>query len=355
MKSPFRLPTVRNELSVAPIVMIDVGAAGGIQQLWRDQESGPFVRYFGFEPHPANFAALRDDTQTRYFQMALSDRAGTLPFHARTTVGSLVPRHDREAIGDSFDLIEVNVSTIKALASSGIVPAPDIIKTDVERHDYAVLVGAADHLDRALCVVSEFEYYRTPGGHNFSAFDQLLTERRMMLFGLAQKNGIVGELAGGDLLYLRDVGSIVGDMIAPPSAKRTRIIKLFVICVMLRQSRYAFVVAKSGADVGLLTHEEFVELSSFLDRLTQLNLVIPRFPSAIRYRIAHALGFFGQLVLGPGSEGKSSPRSNQLVPYRRMFVDGRSIPGSWRRRQRKRFEQAYEHFRKLRGVFYGPG
>ena len=349
--SIFSVPFVVNELSAAPLTVIDVGAAGGVQETWRPLDAKKYVRHFGFEASPINFEKLVSTETTRYFHLALSDTVGVGDFYARATVGSLVRRVDRERVfGEEYEKIEVQIDTLEHLRKTAVLPSLDVIKTDVERHDLNVLRGAGAYLGETLCVISEFEYYVTEGGNSFKDIDGLLTSNGFLLFSLAQKTGPLGELAGGDLLYVRDVGELLSDQCGIEE-KRRNIAKLITVASMLDLHQYVDVISRAAADANILDAGEFDQLRGYTERRVFLPLAMPKIPGS--GWCAHALALLAQVIAGRSWGSKSAPRGNALTTYRRLTVGW--VPPSWRKRYATRLDRNYAQYKNFRGIFFKDG
>lgn len=344
----FQLSTIDTLLKSDPVNMVDVGAAGGIHPLFGSESSTGLFRYFGFEPNPKNYAALPKDEYTVYHELALSNKIGRISFNSRGTVSSIEDRTDRERMyGETYSSIEVNVETLANLREQKLLPRIDVLKTDAERHDYSVLLGLEGVGGEPLCVIAEYEYYATDAG-SFSDIDKLLTKNGMLLFSLAQKNGNLGELAGGDLLYLRDVGSIL----ATTNREQARIqtIKLFTISVMLNYVQYAFIVARAAHEKGLLSEAEHSELSSYCRNKIFIPFALPRLPGMDK--LAHFLVLIAVLLSGSPFGSKSAPRFNRLAPSSRLILSRRLLLPSWRRRYDAKLEKGFQMYKALQGMFF---
>lgn len=345
--SVFQLSTVRSLLREVPINLVDVGAAGGIHPLFKPESASGLFRYFGFEANPQNFSALPEAPHTQYFQVAVSNKVGRTVFHSQGTVGSIEKRTDREnQFGEGYTSIEVDVESLSNLRTTSRLPAIDILKTDVERHDFSVLVGLEDFSDEPLCAICEYEYYSTDAG-SFSDIDKTLTKNGMLLFSLAQKNGPLGELAGGDLLYFRDVGDVLA---RGGEEVRAKVIKLFTIAAMLNYTQYAFAVIGAAREKGVLTEAEYSDLSDFCRTRVFLPFALPRIPGF--RRLAHIFTLLGVVASGSLFGAKSAPRFNRLSVSSRLFLPRRLLPPGWRRRYDLALDRNYKRYSALRGVFF---
>lgn len=346
-------PVAKSVIANSPISVVDVGAAGGIQPIWRERGFEKFCAYFGFEPNPENFKKLPSAHATKYFQMAISDKTGNLPFHKFSTVSSLVERKDRQAsFSESFEVIQVAADTLANLRDGHVLPRLDVIKTDVERHDYFAVKSAGRYLEsETLCVVSEFEYYGKEEGSRFRDLDLLLTSSGMLLFGLQHKTGALGEISGGDLLYLKDLGWIIKSDL-DIEEKREQLVKLFLICLILSKYQYAYTIARVSGEHGIFDSED---TEHFVEQ-TYGNVFLPFAVPLNRKGLPLANGFslLAQILSGGKWGGKAAPRPAALYPLHQLTVGSTYVPSSWSSRYREYLNNMHERYKRLaaKGMFY---
>jgi FkbM family methyltransferase len=146
----------------APLVVVDVGARGGIEWFWKAFGDG--VRVIAFEPDAEECARLQSEApaNTTYLPLALGARKGTQTLHvARFSAASSFHPNDpawcgRFDVGESLVVdakIEVATTTLReALAGQ----QADFIKLDVEGAELAVLSGA--DLEGVMGLVAEVRF-----------------------------------------------------------------------------------------------------------------------------------------------------------------------------------------------------
>jgi FkbM family methyltransferase len=128
-------------------VVYDVGAHGGWYTLLASELVGPRGKVVAFEPLPSVLTLLKRNveinhcTNVQIVEAAVSDNDGTATFFALAdgTLGSLSP---------SYGPNTTTVKTVKidSLVREKIIPAPYVIKMDIEGGELAALKGAESML-----------------------------------------------------------------------------------------------------------------------------------------------------------------------------------------------------------------
>jgi FkbM family methyltransferase len=130
----------------------DVGANVGFYTRQISGLVGASGSVSAFEPVPACCAAITDYKipNVRVFSLALGDCEGTLPMALSSdplsTTHSLVKPSDVVT-----NTIDVRVTTGDAILSTGLSPAPNVVKVDVEGYEEEVLNGMAAVISRQEC------------------------------------------------------------------------------------------------------------------------------------------------------------------------------------------------------------
>lgn len=156
-KSAVLFEKVADLLSDTPIVLVDVGARGGIPKRWRPLE--PWLRTIGFEPDARSLEGLGQQDGMTILPTALSSRAGSLTLHLTAEEGDssvLAPNRpflDRFPRAERFDVVEmrpVEGDTLdNQLANAGI-DRIDFIKLDTQGSELMILEGARETLGRGV-------------------------------------------------------------------------------------------------------------------------------------------------------------------------------------------------------------
>jgi FkbM family methyltransferase len=130
----------------------DIGANVGFYTRQFSELVGNGGSVCAFEPVPDSYEAITrlELPNVRAFNVALGDFEGTLPMaissDPKSTTHSLVNSCD-----EAVSRIEVRVTTGDAVLGSGLSPAPNVVKVDVEGFEEEVLSGMADVLAREEC------------------------------------------------------------------------------------------------------------------------------------------------------------------------------------------------------------
>ena len=126
-------------------VVYDIGAHFGYYTLLASRQVGSRGSVICFEPSPSNLHKLRRHieantlTNVRIVELAVSDREGTAHFETRTGSG----------VGHLSETGPLEVRTTRLDSLAAELPAPNVMKIDVEGAEVAVLHGAADTLRRS--------------------------------------------------------------------------------------------------------------------------------------------------------------------------------------------------------------
>lgn len=245
-----------------PIVLADIGAAGGIHERWRGLGAG--LKIMGFEPDQRAFSELKSSKQAIWINAALAEHEGnaTLLITRHQTNTSLL-RPNRTVVDSiyqnpaDFDIVKEVVvpCTTLDLASeqSGVFPAA--IKIDTQGTELSILKGGLKCIERSLLVIElEVEFIELYQDQPlFGEVDAFLRKQGFILFDLGNllmlKRGRYmfprerkGQLVAADALYFRSPDSLV-NLISNLSgeSKRLAIIAQYcAVCTVYGYGNLAF-------------------------------------------------------------------------------------------------------------------
>lgn len=205
--SNFNSPLVRSICNAAvlrdnELVLIDVGASGGLDSIWRQFE--PHLRAYCFDPltnEVNRLAALEKNPKVTYHAEWLStENADVLSGLADTTRSTisfwltsaaraqqLAPNYIRTVFNQGAELVYAEkTSTIDKFAAERGLTSIDFIKVDTDGHDYLVLDGASKSLDQrgvlGLLVECQLHGSINRYANTFANIDSFLRTRGFALF-----------------------------------------------------------------------------------------------------------------------------------------------------------------------------
>jgi FkbM family methyltransferase len=128
-------------------VVYDVGAASGFYTVMAARRVGVQGRVIAFEPRPDNAGRVRYNADLNAFshvetlELAVSDREGAERFSlgADANRGGLTAQHS-DPLGSPA--IEVRTASIDQLVGERTIPAPHVVKMDIEGAEVEALRGA---------------------------------------------------------------------------------------------------------------------------------------------------------------------------------------------------------------------
>lgn len=126
--------------------IFDIGANIGIYSLLAAKDSS--VEVHAFEPEPLNRKVLTENIAMNHLSnvtihaRALSNQDGSGSLERTGQTSGIGTHHLVRQSGNKT--IEVPISRVDTLVKAGTLPAPDLVKLDVEGHEWDVLEGMRD-------------------------------------------------------------------------------------------------------------------------------------------------------------------------------------------------------------------
>ena len=139
----------------SPIMLVDVGARGGIHRKWNLLSES--IKVLGFEPDPEECIRLNEKSEKNhtYFPIALHNRSGTIEMNiTKNPVNSSIylpnfplwnrfPNlHELEVIKS----VQVNCDTLDRVLKSNDIQDVDFLKIDTQGSELQILEGAREAL-----------------------------------------------------------------------------------------------------------------------------------------------------------------------------------------------------------------
>jgi len=192
-------------LTEKPLVIVDVGAAMGVDERWLPAES--LIQFVTFEPDTRS-QDYATTAKTVNFATGLSAEKGKKALHLTTfaPASSLYPLNMAQLQDfanrewhESAGSIPIEVDTLNNCLAARPELRPDFMKVDVEGADLDVLKGASDFLDTTLMglqiEVSFIERHK--GAPFFAETDAFLREQGFALFILSREHWLRHNLVYG--------------------------------------------------------------------------------------------------------------------------------------------------------------
>jgi FkbM family methyltransferase len=311
---PFDLfidPRFREVYQQHPLVLVDVGARGGLKRNWYGARQ--HLRVLGFEPDKREFDRLTSmpttDPATTWFDVALNNRTGPIRLHiARDRGLTSIFEPDRTLLDafpqanrfDTVDVRQVDADRLDSLVERRGVTDVDFLKVDTQGSELLVLEGAAQALDR-WSIGAEVEVEFTPIYREqpvFADVDRFLRTLGFLLFDLrpcywkrtagSTVGGPRGQIIWADALYLKSVPSLRATIERlDPAMRKAKFLKALSIAVLYGYFDYAIEILNALGDV--VTPEERAIADRWLrtsgGEITSSPLPGQRFLASVLHRL----------------------------------------------------------------------
>ncbi len=240
-----------------PIILIDIGASGGLQNHWKKLAN--YLSVIGFEPDHRSFSdlgALKNpgEKSRAYLSTALYKEKTNIPFYfTRKKEVSSIFKPNRALLNsfpnpERFDIMEntfLSADTLDAQCSAHAIGDVDFIKIDTQGSELFILQGADNILNTTvfgLEVEVEFVplYEKQP---LFAEVDSYVRGFGFQLFDLKQRYWkrttgnklaqLKGQITYADALYLKELDSFgkILEPLAEDEIKKSKILRAILICV----------------------------------------------------------------------------------------------------------------------------
>jgi len=185
-------------------VVYDIGANVGVMTLFFAKAVGADGEVLAFEPHPYSFRRLCRNVKVnrlkhvRGFQKAVGNEPAKLELYQPSRHLSAATFDKERALGlREGDLVvhEVEVDTLDAYIHKHALPAPHLIKVDVEGFEVAVLLGAEETIQRWRPAWFIEIHTRGNGETTAPELVDMLTKRDYELFHVESQGVVHSETA----------------------------------------------------------------------------------------------------------------------------------------------------------------
>ena len=255
-----------------PLVLVDVGARGGLKSNW--EPARPHLRVIGFEPDRREFDALVSKTPAggpiTFFNTALHHRRGVLKLYVAKDRGlTSIFEPDRGFLNafpeaDRFDTVEtaeIQVDTLDNVLREGGVHGVDFVKVDTQGSELFVLQGGQQALASSVVGI-EVEVEFAPIYKDqplFADVDAYLRGLGFALFDLRPVfwkrgagralGGPQGQMIWADALYFRTLPSLSALLAAQTGeARAAKLLKTLSSTILYGYYDYALEIVRQDED-----------------------------------------------------------------------------------------------------------
>lgn len=180
-----------------PLAFLDIGAGGGLSEVWRYCARLGAIKAYGVDPNAAECQRLaRTYPYITFLPVALGARAERRTYYqtiAPAVSSLLEPNQDllcNYPTGGTFQVVgtgEVELTTIDALVAAGTIQTPDFLKIDTQGFELEVLKGAEASLAGVTGIELETQFRPLYKGQPlFPEIHAYLYERGFILRDLQQ-------------------------------------------------------------------------------------------------------------------------------------------------------------------------
>ena len=301
-----------------PLVLIDVGASGGLEKNWL--EAKRHLQIIGFEPDERAYNELieKQNKITKYLNIALGDGRDT-PFYLtkkQQTSSMYKPNYNfLKSFPDieRFDLIgeiDLKTDTLDNLYNKGSINRADFIKLDTQGSELSILNGGKEILSNQIFGIEiEVEFVELYENQPlFSDVDQFIGKLGYYLFDIQRaywkrKSGNInygkkGQLVFGNALYLKkpDYFKKTVENLNDLDLKKSKVLNAISICLLYGYVDYAYEIFNENK--AKFKNSESKIIANQLKRTKSIGNYIPAIKG--KGRLSNLFYTFGD-ILNPGN------------------------------------------------------
>ena len=261
-------PQFTPEYQRRPLVLVDVGARGGLKSNWAAAKR--HLRILGFEPDKQEFERLTASAggATEYFGVALHNQTGTIRLNVARDRGLSSIFEPNRAFLDAFpdagrfdivDRREIAADTLDNLLASRSIRDVDFLKVDTQGSERLILEGAANALASTVTGV-EVEVEFAPIYTDqplFADVDAFLRPLGFHLFDLRpcywkrsagrDLGGPRGQVIWADALYLKTLPALRDTVSRLDPADRVgKVLRALSVALLYGYDDYALEIARDA-------------------------------------------------------------------------------------------------------------
>jgi FkbM family methyltransferase len=232
------------------VVMYDLGAAGGIEQVYRYLGGLNNFSLIGFEPDEKEVEHLKQSSEISIYPFAIGGDKGSRKLFITnfSHCSSLYPPNEDiikdYPCADFFKIIkvqEIEVISIDEFLKENEVAKPDFLKLDVQGAEYEVLRGGSSVIKNSVIGIYLETHLRElyKGQGLFPDIHMMLLDLGFRLIYKSQSSPyFAGEVFELNVAYVRDIADLDNE---------ERVVKAVLFCVSHRNLEFAaHLVRRSG-------------------------------------------------------------------------------------------------------------
>lgn len=281
-----------------PLVLVDVGASGGLEPRWKLAQKYLYV--IGFEPDPREFTNLqkKENKMVKYLNIGLHREKTSLTYYLmqkQQTSSMFKPNReflDKFPEAERFDIVKkviIETDTLDNQFKMHNIFAADFIKVDTQGSELFILEGAAQTIrDYVFGLEVEVEFNEMYQGQPlFSDVDSFIRKQKFQLFDLQTahwKRAVGknyhkkrGQLIFGNALYFRKIDdfAMIVNNIKDVNEKKCKVLKAISICFLYGYFDYAKEIFDINAKLFDKSQRRAIE--EFFKRSERYENFIPNF------------------------------------------------------------------------------
>lgn len=270
------------------LIIVDIGASGGIDTRWKNLTS--YFKCILFEPDPREYSILTENSDSNLIVLnsALSDSNKTVEFHLcqKQEVSSIFPPNfdllNKFPDSERFKVqknIRLNTDTLNNQLIKVGVNEVDFIKIDTQGYELPILQGSYDYLDSVIGLEIEVEFVEMYKGQPlFDEVDGFVKSKNFSLVdlkryfwkrkGTGNTTNKKGQLIFGDALYFKTPEQIL----KISNINQEKIIRSIYIYLAYGYVDLSQVLLQEAKNINLLTEEVFTSLVKTLKKYEKNEL-----------------------------------------------------------------------------------
>ena len=270
------------------LIIVDIGASGGIDTRWKNLTSS--FKCILFEPDQREYSILKENSGSNLIVLnsALSDSSKKVEFHLckKQEVSSIFPPNfdflNKFPDAERFEVkknISLNTDTLNNQLIKNGIDEVDFIKIDTQGYELPILQGSFDYLDSAIGMEIEVEFVEMYQDQPlFDEVNGFVKNKGFSLIDLKRyywkRKGTInttnkkGQLIFGDALYFRTPEKIL----TISNINQEKIIRSIFIYLAYGYIDLSQVVLHEAKNMNLLSEEAFTSLVMTLKKYEKNEL-----------------------------------------------------------------------------------